>query len=278
LSALPVPWWSFTKTVLAVASLILVEEGQLSLDELVEGRPFTLRQLLQHEAGIPDYGSLSSYHEAVDRNDPPWSQDELLTQVRADELLFEPGKGWSYSNVGYMHVRRIIENTTGKNIGQALHDLVFEPLNLQEVQLAHEPRDLVQTAWENAKNYHPGWVYHGLIIGTPFEAATLLHRVMMGTLLTPKLLGSMCRESRPLGGPLPGRPWRSIRYGLGLMIDLESPNGRCLGHTGQGPNSVSAVYHFPDHDIPYTVAAFAPAEEQAIVEYKVFDLVSEISP
>ena len=41
---LPVPWWSFSKTVLAATALALVAEGRLSLDEPLEGRGFSLRQ------------------------------------------------------------------------------------------------------------------------------------------------------------------------------------------------------------------------------------------
>ena len=51
-----VPWWSFTKTVIAAAALVLVRDGKLLLDTPVTGKPFTLRQLLQHQSGLPDYG------------------------------------------------------------------------------------------------------------------------------------------------------------------------------------------------------------------------------
>src|SRR5215472_10167026 len=96
------PWWSFTKTVLAIGTLRLVEENRLSLDALRPDKPYTLRQLLQHRAGVPNYGDLSTYHEAVARNDAPWSRDDLLDAVGRDRLDFAPGTGWRYSNVGYM--------------------------------------------------------------------------------------------------------------------------------------------------------------------------------
>ena len=51
-----VPWWSIAKTVLASAALLLVAAGRLQLDEPIRGRPFTLRQLLQHRAGLRCYG------------------------------------------------------------------------------------------------------------------------------------------------------------------------------------------------------------------------------
>ena len=81
--ALPVPWWSLTKTVLAASSLTLVAEGRLALDAPCRFGPFTLRQLLRHTAGVREYGSLADYHEAVARNDPPWSEQELLRRVDA---------------------------------------------------------------------------------------------------------------------------------------------------------------------------------------------------
>ncbi len=47
----PFPWWSFTKTVLAVAAMRLVEAGKLQLDTPRPHKPYTLRQLLTHRAG-----------------------------------------------------------------------------------------------------------------------------------------------------------------------------------------------------------------------------------
>jgi CubicO group peptidase (beta-lactamase class C family) len=64
-----VPWWSFSKTVLSAAALTLVRDGLVQLDaDVIEG-PFTLRQLLRHEAGLPDYGELAEYFAAVSNED-----------------------------------------------------------------------------------------------------------------------------------------------------------------------------------------------------------------
>src|SRR5262244_3744474 len=89
--SLPVPWWSLTKTAIAAAALALVGDGRLALDEALHSRPYTLRQLLQHTAGVPEYGALAAYHEAVCRRDEPWSVEELLRGVVADRPLFAPG-------------------------------------------------------------------------------------------------------------------------------------------------------------------------------------------
>lgn len=267
----PAPWWSLTKMALAAGALALVAAGRLSLDAPLRGRPFTLRQLLQHTAGVPDYGGLPSYHEAVARNDEPWDDGELLRRVAAEKLLFAPGEGWAYSNVGYLFVRRLIEAATGSDIGAALHELVFASLGLPDVRLARAPRDLSTTAWGNASGYHPGWVYHGLLVGTPVDAALFLDRLLSGRLLPAALIDAM-RDCRPLDLPVAGRPWHTTAYGLGLMVDVASPRGRCLGHSGAGPGSTAAAYHFPDLDPPRTAAAFAPVDDVAIVERAVLGL------
>ena len=115
-----VPWWSFTKTVLAAVALTLVRGGTLGLDLKPEGEPYTLRQLLQHTAGLGDYGELAEYHAAVGRRDDPWPVVELLARSRADELRYPPGEGWRYSNIGYLKVGQLIERMTGMPLGTTL--------------------------------------------------------------------------------------------------------------------------------------------------------------
>ena len=268
---LAVPWWSLTKTALAAAALVLVAEGRLALDASLRRRPYTLRQLLQHTAGVPDYGGLAEYHQAVERGEEPWSRAELLRRADADRLVFPPGHGWAYSNVGYLLVRGLLEEVTGEELVAALRRLVFAPLGVPGVKIVTEPNDLDGTAWGNAAGYHPGWVYHGLAVGTPIEAALFLHRLMAGELVSGELFVDM-RAPHALGGPVEGRPWRTAGYGLGLMVDVASPRGRCIGHTGGGPGSVAAAYHFPDLDPPRTAAAFAPVEDPAVVERAVLAL------
>jgi CubicO group peptidase (beta-lactamase class C family) len=91
--ATTVPWWSFTKAVIAAAVLTLVRDGRLSLDDPVDGQPVTLRQLLQHQAGLPDYGAIPEYHIAVARGDVPWDIPELLDRVYRGTLLYPPETG-----------------------------------------------------------------------------------------------------------------------------------------------------------------------------------------
>ncbi len=272
-----VPWWSFTKTALATAALALVAQGRLRLDEKIDDRRITLRQLLQHRAGVPNYGGLAQYHDAVNNGERPWPAGELLDRVDAAHLDFEPGAGWRYSNVGYFFVRQIIERAVDDDIAEAFRTLVFAPLGLNSVRFARRPADLVEMAWGNDILYDPGWVYHGLLTGTAGDAVRFLHRLRSGQVLSSDLLDQMATP-HPIGDTaLPGRPWMTTGYGLGLMTGRMVSVGRAIGHSGAGPGSVCAVYHFVDRETPCTAAAFAKGGDEGGTEHEVARLVRTIS-
>lgn len=76
-------------------------------------------------------------------------------------------------------------------------------------------------------------------------------------------------DRHPLGGPLPGRPWVTTGYGLGLMLGTMRRAGMpqplaVLGHSAGGPGSVGAVYHAPGSG--RTVAAFGAGANGGDVE------------
>jgi CubicO group peptidase (beta-lactamase class C family) len=237
----PVPWWSFTKTVLAVAALRLVERGVLSLDEKIAGEPFTLAHLLRHEAGFPDYGGLARYHEDVEARKSPWPVGRLLQALDAKRLRYEPGNGWGYSNVGYLKVREIIEHATGESLGAALDQLVFAPLGLTTARLAIRRADLNEVQMGACRDgYHPGWVYHGLVTGTTADAARLLRALTSGALLRPATFTAMLeRHALPEHR---NKTFKDPAYGLGLMLNADSPLDHPIGHRGGGPGSTIAVY------------------------------------
>jgi len=265
--ALIFPYWSFSKTAIAICALKLHERGEVDLDRPLDGKKFTLRQLLQHTAGLPDYGGLQSYHDAVLADEEPWPVDRLMSAARADTLLFEPGQGWAYSNIGYMLARRHIEERSGKDFGSLFAELVAEPLRLTSIELATTREQFSHVHWSTAQHYHPGWVYHGCLMGTPRDAALLLHALLSGELLQDETLHQML-DAHPLGGRIEGRPWTDCGYGLGLMMGRMEDVGRVIGHSGGGPFSVNAVYHFPDLDQPVTVATFAEGSNEGVAEYE----------
>jgi CubicO group peptidase (beta-lactamase class C family) len=255
--AADIPWWSFTKTVIAAAALALVRDGRLALDEPLPDRPCTLRQLLQHRAGLTEYGTLPAYHEAVARNEDAWPAAEMLARTAADRLVYEPGNGWGYSNIGYYFIRCLIEQTTGHALDDALDDLVLKPLGIAGVRFAADRAHY-------SPDCDPRWVYHGLLVGPLQQAALLLQRLLTGDLLPPPLLSAMC-DRYLVGGPIAGRPWKTPSYGLGLMIGETTGGELIAGHTGGGPGSAIAVYHRLDQ-LTGTSAAFRAGGDDAVVE------------
>jgi CubicO group peptidase (beta-lactamase class C family) len=262
----PVPWWSFTKTVLAAAALRLVATGKLTLDEQLPAQSYSMRQLLRHTSGVRNYSQLDSYQNAVRTGRSPWAPEEMLQRVANGLPAFPPGTLWAYSNTGYAIVRSVIEDITGSPIQAALESLVFAPLGIAGVVVGTTAADLAATAWGNARGYDPRWVFHGLLIGTPIAAARTLHGVLEGGLLPDALVAEM-RRPAPSGTEIAGRPWRNFGYGTGLMIALDGPAGPAYGHTGHDWTSVAAVYHFPGTRSPRTVAAFMAGDHEAEIEW-----------
>lgn len=268
-----VPWWSFTKTALAATALTLVRDGLIGLDELLPEGPFTLRQLLRHDAGLADYSELADYHAAVARHDTPWPAEAMLQRLDATRLRYEPGVGWRYSNVGYLYVARIIERSTGLPLEQALRQRLFVPLGLAQVRLATTLEDLHGVSLGSVATYHPGWVYHGLLVGPLGEAALLLETLLTGDLLPDELRQAMQAE-RVLGGPIPGRPWVSPGYALGLMKGGLAGGVTLCGHTGAGPGSVIAVYHQTQSERTASCAVFAAGADESAVEREAVRLLA----
>ena len=236
----PVPWWSFTKTALAIAVMRLSDIGIIDLDKTIEGKAFTPAQLLRHEAGLPDYGSLAAYHADVEAGHPPWPAEVLIRVTDADRLRYEPGGGWAYSNIGYWHIARLIEQASGRPLATALVDLVFAPAELSTGRLAETPADLADVTMGDVTGYHPGWVYHGLVVGVALDAARLLRKLLEGKLLKDVTLSRML-EGRSLPQFRTHR-YPDPAYGLGLMLRATDPRNHPIGHSGGGPGSEIAVY------------------------------------
>lgn len=273
-----VPWWSFTKTLVAACALRLVDQGRLALNVPLSGLPYTPHQLLQHRAGVGSYGESPEYHAAVARGDTPWSDEELLARHPPAKVSFPPGTGWAYSNVGYLLLRRLIENIYGAGLKDALSEIVLAPLGLRSSRLAETRADMDTTVFEGGHGYHPGWVFHGTVIGPVLEAAQALHGILRSDLLEPASRAALL-DRHPIGGSLPGRPWQTTGYGLGLMMgSMQHPGMRqplpMIGHSAGGPGSVGAVYQgFRAGDIR-TVAVFRAGTDEGIAESEALRLLT----
>jgi D-alanyl-D-alanine carboxypeptidase len=283
--------YSITKTFIATVMLQLRDAQRLSLDDRLarwfpgidRSERISLRQLLDHTAGIPDYGPLDSYHDAV-RASPsvPWSFERFAAETFEKGLRFEPGSGWAYSNPGYMLLRRIAEELTGQSFGALIRDRITRPLGLARTFVAETLDDLSSLAPAESTAlsidrtargvrglYHPGWVSHGVVASTPSEIARFLDALFRGDLLLAPSLREMTTlvsiaAAAAAGASRRGKPG----YGLGIMGDPESSWGRLWGHNGGGPGYSTSVFHAPDAGA--SVCAMCSVEGDARAEAIVF--------
>ena len=89
--------------------------------------------------------------------------------------------------MGYLTVRQQIERTTGADLQAALRLLVLDSIGVKGVRLAMMPTDLANVTMGNASDYHPGLVYHRLLVGPVTSAAVLLDRLMGADFLAAEL-------------------------------------------------------------------------------------------
>lgn len=127
---------SITKQFTAAGVLMLVEEGEVALDdaltELFDGFPeygnaITLRHLLQHNSGLIDYEGMIAEDFAGQVSD----RDALRMMFEVDETYFEPGSEYRYSNTAYAMLAMLIEDRSGMSFAEFLESRIFAPLGMQ---------------------------------------------------------------------------------------------------------------------------------------------------
>lgn len=257
--------YSVTKTLLATVILQLMEHGRVALDapaqmyltELSLDTSVTIRQLLNHTSGLPDYGALAAYREAL-QADPthPWTDDEFLTHTLSQGFVFAPGHGWRYSNIGFLLLRRLIENVMRTSLHTALHRQIFAPLGLQHTFVADTLDDAGRltpgySSFFRSDNelqdvrglYHPGWVAHGVVVATAPELAQIIDALFTDRLLTVRSRAAMLE---PVLVPHQHPLFQQPAYGLGVMIDPQSSYGIIAGHGGGGPGYSAGALHIPN--------------------------------
>ncbi|NJO89069.1 MAG: beta-lactamase family protein [Chloroflexia bacterium] len=144
----------------------LIEEGKLKLDEKIityleevltdvtksAFSEITLAHLMQHRAGIPNYGC-SVYLKAKEGGNYYWekgySRKEFISDINKMKLEFVPGTDQSYSNSGYNIVGLILEEVTGKSYDELVRHYLVKPLELKNTftKPTDKERTLIVTAY-----------------------------------------------------------------------------------------------------------------------------------
>ncbi len=235
---------SSSKPFTAVAILRMVEEGKLSLDDSLTtffpGFPYpgiTVKQLLNHRSGLPNYLYFMSNNKWGILPDGKWNR-QYATNQDVLHMMFEkkptltgtPGTRFNYSNTNYLLLALIIEKLSGQAFPQYMQQKFFEPLQMKNTYV-FTLKDTLTAA--------PSYTYNGIYWQFDFLDATYGDKNIYTTpgdllkfdqaLYTNQLIGQSSLEAAftPYSFEKPG----VHNYGLGWRLQV-LPNGK------------KVVYHF----------------------------------
>ncbi|MBW8793306.1 MAG: beta-lactamase family protein [Streptomyces sp.] len=248
-----------TKTLTATVVLQLAAEHRLPLDATVDrylpglidahgydGRRITVRQLLRHASGLPDY-----------LDAPEWEHPERLRyrHFEARELvaralqLPRPGGSWHYATTNYLVLGLIVRKVTGHAPEDEISRRVIRPLGLHDT---YWPRDEARLRGPHSHSYFTSgdgrradgtdWNMSlggvgGALVSTQGDLTRFATALLGGRLLSPARLAEMERTV----AADPDRLWPGARYGLGLISSPLSCGGVWWGHAGTVPGGHRAL-------------------------------------
>jgi CubicO group peptidase (beta-lactamase class C family) len=216
----------------------LAEQGKLSIDDpvskyfptLTRAKEITLRDLMNHTAGYPDYYPLDFLDRRMLK---PTTTDALLKEYAGGKLDFEPGSRFSYSNTGYILLGAIVEKVSGMSFGRFVESRLLKPLKLEHSRFGSSSGLSAATGYtafalgqpEPAKPEADGWI--DAAGGLWASASDLLKwdlALTTGQVLKPESYKVMTAPRTLTTGKVSD-------YGCGLGISTQEGN-TVLGHTG----------------------------------------------
>ncbi|WP_203988348.1 serine hydrolase domain-containing protein [Sphaerisporangium rufum] len=287
----PVPWnarhriASTTKTFVATVVLQLVGEGKIGLADTVDrwlpglvagngndGREITVRQLLGHTSGLPEYET--PMERATTAEDfrrerfHAYRPEQLIAMAVRHRPMFAPGKGWGYSNTNYVLAGMIIEKVTGAPWQQAVHERLVEPLGLTGTVIPGTSADLPSPRLAAYRRLRPGGPpvdvstftaghADASIISTPRDVNRFFGALLGGRLLKAAQLRQM--ETTEPATPY-AAIWDEPGYGLGLMKRRLPCGGWVWFHGGGWWNAITDNAVTPDGRHAVTVAIASTLE------------------
>jgi CubicO group peptidase (beta-lactamase class C family) len=263
---------SVGKQFTATLVMMLVEEGRLSLDDPLgkffaeapdSWKGITLRHLLTHTSGL----SNSLYQKINMRQD--YTEDELVQQIAALPLDFQPGAQWSYSNTGYVMLGILIHKVTGKFYGDLLREKIFGPLGMTTARIINEADivpnraagyRLVEEALKNQQWVSP-------VLNTTADGSLYLTVLDMArwdaALYTEKLLKKASLDL--MWTPAKLNDGKTVPYGFGWMFN-DLRGHRVIQHGGAWQGFSTHIARYVDQKLTVIVLtnlAGAPAPEIA---------------
>ncbi|CAM3186879.1 serine hydrolase domain-containing protein [Saccharomonospora xinjiangensis] len=243
---------SQTKTFTAAVVLQLFDEGRVDLDAPIErylpgvitgnydGSVITVRQLLNHTSGL-----VRDTSGAKANADGTYDLAALVSAAMDEQPQAQPGEVMKYSNVGYLVLGLLIEELTGRPVGDAIAERITEPLGLGDTSFP-EPGDRALPEpfvpgyqgtriggfffWFDATTLSElsWWSSAGAMSSTMEDLAAFYRALLDGKVMSEEALAEMRTV-------VPFPPAASRGYGLGVFEQPLSCGGVAWGHEGLLP-------------------------------------------
>ena len=246
---------SVSKQFTAMAILLLAEEGRLAYDDPIArwlpelarfGRERTLRQLLTHTAGLPDYYDVMAQVAGVER---PRTADALAVYARWGEPLFPAGERFDYSNPGYELLALVVERASGQSYAEFVESRIFAPLGMTGSRVFDERAPPIPNRAYGYRRQGEGFALDdddplNYVIGSGGIYASIDDLVRWDQalyeddLVRQETLAEAFRPARLRNG-------EASPYGFGWAID-EQQGHRRVSHSGSWVGFRSYIARYPD--------------------------------
>lgn len=271
---------SISKAYGGAIALQLVQQGRLGLDDTIGARlpgmpvawaGVTIRQLLNHTSGVPDYTRSKPFIDQL-TSDPRGfvTPAQIIDWVRGDDLVFPSGSRYEYSNTDNIVVGLIAEQVTGEGYGDLLSRRVFGPAGLSETSFPTRrvslPRPFIH-GYGTAPGQAPeelttflspsgAWASGG-IVSTPLEVGAFMRAYLARRYFGAAQQREQFRFVRGSSSP-PGPGTNAA--GL-AVFRYRSRCGTVYGHTGNLPGYVQWAAATRDGKRSVTTTLNIPAPE-----------------
>ena len=144
---------SVTKPFVSIAILQLAEEVKLALDDpidsylpldiaeaIIKSDEITIRQLLDHTSGIADYDEISLILEEYENPGYTVSYEQGMWDSLHDGPLYDPGMGYTYSNVNYILLTLIIDRASGTTYEEYIKEEIINPVGMKNTSVHRSNR------------------------------------------------------------------------------------------------------------------------------------------
>ena len=257
---------SVSKQFTAMAIMLLKKQQKLSYEDSLRKffpkLPYaniTIRHLLNHTSGLPDYMDLAELH---------WDKKKIMTNSdmiallaeKKPKVLFTPGERWEYSNTGYVLLASIVEKASGTNFNEYVAKNIFQPLGLHRTtvfQKRFEKKALDNYAYGYVKDSTGRFVMSDSLPATASMVYSLdgifgdgVVNSTTGDLLkwdqalyTEKLLSKEMMQEAFTDAKL--NNGKTFNYGFGWLINNSDEFGRYYNHSGGWPGYATWIERHP---------------------------------